>query len=236
MEARTPLRPEDRLIFALDVEDEARARALIAQLRPHVGTFKVGLELLLRGGMDLLRRITDGSSVFVDAKLHDVPATVSRAVRQIVGAGVPVRFITVHDAVRDAVTAAEGRADILLVTVLTSIDPADLGGADAVTARVLSRAAMARADGAAGVVCSPAEAAAVRAQSGDALHVVTPGVRPVWATVSGDDQRRTATAGDAVRAGASHVVVGRPIRDARDPADAARRVVDEIAAALAAPA
>ena len=85
----------DRLIFALDVEDEARARALAAALRPSVGTFKIGLELLMRGGMELARRLTDGSALFIDAKLHDVPATVSRAVAQIVDAGVPERFITV---------------------------------------------------------------------------------------------------------------------------------------------
>lgn len=226
-----PERPEDRLIFALDVEDEHRARELVAKLRPHVGTFKIGLELLSRGGMDLVSRIADGSAVFIDAKLHDVPATVSRAVRRIVEHGVPVRFITVHDAVFEAVSAAQTRAEILLVTVLTSVDPATLGGREALSARVVERAHLARRDGAAGIVCAASELAAVRHATGDDLARVVPGVRPTWAEVRGDDQRRVTTVGDAVRAGATHLVVGRPIRDAADPAEAARRIVDEIAVA-----
>lgn len=221
----------DRLIFALDVEDEARARALVTALRPSVGTFKIGLELLLRGGMDLARRIADGSALFIDAKLHDVPATVSRAVAQIVDAGVPVRFITVHDPVDAAVRAAAGRAGILRITVLTSVAPASVGGDEALARLVVTRAAEAHAQGAVGVVCSPRELALVRAAV-PALQCVTPGVRPTWATVAGDDQQRTATVTDAILAGASHLVVGRPIRDAADPAAAARRVVEEIAGAL----
>ena len=224
-------RPEDALIFALDVEDEARARALVTALRPHVGTFKVGLELLLRGGMDLAARVSDGAALFIDAKLHDVPATVSRAVLRVVESGVPVRFITVHEPVRAAVEAAAGRATILRVTALTSIDPAVLGGPDALTRYVLRRAVEARDEGAGGVVCSPNEARAVREAVGEGTVIVTPGVRPAWATVKGDDQRRTATVGEAIAAGADHIVVGRPIRDAKDPAEAARRVVDEVAAA-----
>lgn len=226
-----PSRPEDALIFALDVEDEARARALVAALRPHVGTFKVGLELLLRGGMDLASRIADGASLFIDAKLHDVPATVSRAVLRVVESGVPVRFITVHEPVRAAVEAAAGRATILRVTALTSIDPARMGGPDALTRYVVERAVEARDEGAGGVVCSPNEARAVRAAVGAGTVIVTPGVRPAWAEVKGDDQRRTATVGEAIAAGADHIVVGRPIRDAKDPVEAARRVVAEVAAA-----
>jgi orotidine-5'-phosphate decarboxylase len=221
----------DRLIFALDVEDEARARALAAALRPSVGTFKIGLELLMRGGMELARRLTDGSALFIDAKLHDVPATVSRAVAQIVDAGVPVRFITVHDPVEAAVRAAAGRAGILRITVLTSTPPSAYGGEDALTRAVVARAVEAHRLGAVGVVCSPRELAAVRAAA-PLLQCVTPGVRPTWASVAGDDQQRTATVTEAIRAGASHLVVGRPIRDASDPSEAARRVVEEILGAL----
>ncbi len=221
----------DRLIFALDVEDEARARTLVAALRPSVGTFKIGLELLLRGGMELARRITDGSSLFIDAKLHDVPATVSRAVAQIVDAGVPVRFITVHDPVDAAVRAANGRAGILRITVLTSVSPASVGGEDALNQLVIKRATEAHAQGAIGIVCSPRELRLVRSAV-PALQCITPGVRPTWASVAGDDQQRTATVTDAIRLGASHLVVGRPIRDASDPASAAHRVVEEIASAL----
>ncbi len=224
------LEPRDRVIFALDVEDELRARALVAALRPYVGTFKVGLELLMRGGMELAARLAGGSALFVDAKLHDVPATVSRSVRQIVRSGAPVRYITVHDAVRDAVDAAAGEAGVLLVTVLTSVDPAAYGGPEALTARVVERALAAQRDGAVGVVCAPTEARAVRAAVGDGFEVVTPGVRPAWAQVAGDDQRRTATAAEALREGASRVVIGRPLRDAPDPATAAAKLVAEIAA------
>ncbi len=224
------LTPRDRVIFALDVEDEARARALVDALKPSVGTFKVGLELLMRGGVELAARLADGAALFIDAKLHDVPATVSRSVRQIVRSTAPVRFITVHDGVASAVEAAEGRAGILLVTVLTSVDPATFGGAERLTARVVERALSAKRDGAAGVVCAPTEARAVRDAVGEGFEVVTPGVRPAWARVEGDDQRRVATAIEAVRAGATRVVIGRPLRDAPDPAAAGARLLSELSA------
>lgn len=219
----------ESLIFALDVDDEARARALVTELGPYVGTFKVGLELLMRGGIPLLDRILDGAEVFVDAKLHDVPATVTRAMRQIVASKNRVRFVTVHNAVRDAVRAADGRAGVLLVSVLTSVDASVFGGPDALTARVVERAREAVSEGAVGLVCSPNEARAVRAVVPEGFAIVTPGVRPAWAQVAGDDQKRTATVAEAIAAGASHVVVGRPIRDAKSPSDAAKRVIDEIA-------
>ncbi len=225
------LTPRDRVIFALDVEDEARARALVAALGPHVGTFKVGLELLMRGGMELAARLTEGAPLFIDAKLHDVPATVSRSVRQIVRSGAPVRYVTVHGAVREAVTAADSKAGVLLVTVLTSVDPASLGGPEALTARVVERALAAKREGAVGVVCAPTEARAVREAVGDAFEIITPGVRPAWAPVAGDDQKRTATAAEALRAGATRVVIGRPLRDAPDPCEAAARLCAELAAA-----
>ncbi len=225
-------RPTDRLIFALDVDDEARARNLVTVLRPEVGTFKVGLELLLRGGMELVTRILEGAEVFIDAKIHDVPMTVTRAVRQVIAGGVRVKYITVHDGVPEAVAAAQGRAGVLLVTVLTSVSPECESHLDELTERVVARAVMAQRDGAVGVVCSPREAQRVRAAVGSGFAVVTPAVRPAWAVVPGDDQKRTATVEEAIRAGASHVVVGRPIRDATSPKDAARRVVDEIAEAL----
>lgn len=220
--------PDDRLIFAVDVADEARAVDLVRRLRPWVGTYKLGLELLMRGGMDLVARIARGAPVFVDAKLHDVPATVARSVRQIVAGANPVRFITVHDAVEAAVEAADGRAGILCVTVLTSEDPAMHGGAEALREKVVARAVAAMARGAAGVVCAPTEARAVRQAIGPLGLIVTPGVRPAWAEVQGDDQRRTATAAEALAEGASMVVVGRPLRDAADPEAAARRLVAEM--------
>ncbi len=225
--------PKDRVIFALDVEDETRARALSAALKPHVGTFKIGLELLMRGGVELAARVTDGAPVFIDAKLHDVPATVRRAVQQIVRSGVTARFITVHDGVHHAVEATEGRAGILLVTVLTSVEVSVYGGPEALTRHVVTRALKARDEGACGVVCAPTEARAVREALGSDFAIVTPGVRPAWATVAGDDQRRTATAAEALSAGASHLVIGRPLRDAPDPAEAARKLIEEITSATA---
>lgn len=225
------LTPRDRVIFALDVEDEARARALVTALAASVGTFKVGLELLMRGGVDLAARLSNGAPLFIDAKLHDVPATVSRSVRQIVRSSAPVRFITVHEGVASAVEAAGGRAGILLVTVLTSVDPSVYGGVERLTERVVERALSAQREGAVGVVCAPTEAAAVRAAVGAEFEVVTPGVRPAWAKVEGDDQRRVATAVEAVRAGASRVVIGRPLRDAQDPAAAAARLLSELSSA-----
>jgi len=218
----------DRVIFAVDVASEDRARALIRQLGPYVGTFKIGLELLLRGGMDLVARVADGAPVFVDAKLHDVPATVARSVRQIVAGPNPVRFVTVHESVAAAVEASEGRAGILLVTVLTSEDPAAHGGPEALQARVVARAVAAMEAGAAGVVCTPTEARAVRDAIGPVGVIVTPGVRPGWAAVEDDDQRRVATPAEAIAAGASMVVVGRPLRDAADPVAAAKRLLAEI--------
>lgn len=224
------LRAEDRLIFALDVDDEDRARALVRRLRPHVGLFKMGLETLMAGGMARVARLAEGHPVFVDAKLHDVPATVARSVRQIVKGPNPVRYITVHNCVREAVEACEGRAAILRVTVLTSIEARDLGGQEALTARVLRRAEEAVRAGAEGVICAPAEVRAVRAALGRDVTVVTPGVRPAWAAVAGDDQARTASPEEAVRAGADRVVVGRPIRDAERPEEAARRIVEALSA------
>jgi orotidine-5'-phosphate decarboxylase len=186
------------------------------------------LELLMRGGINLAVRLCAQTPVFIDAKLHDVPATVSRSVRRIVGAGVAVRYITVHNAVSEAVKATEGHAGILLVTVLTSVEASVLGGHEKLTAQVVERARMAVQEGAVGVVCAPSEAAAVRAVVPLGFEVVTPGVRPAWAHVAHDDQKRTATAVEALRAGASRVVVGRPLRDAPNPAEAAAKLVEEI--------
>lgn len=228
------------LILALDVESAAEARALVDCLGPHVGFYKVGLELYTAAGMDIVHELLDrGKEVFLDLKLYDIPETVRRAVAQVARTG--VRFLTVH-AVESVMRAAqEGRGasgpDILAVTVLTSFGPADLAslGHDcAISELVAIRTRQALAAGVAGVVTSPLEAAAVRSIMGAAGVIVTPGVRSAGSAKG--DQRRIATPAEAIAAGADYLVIGRQITRAPDPAAEALRVLDEIAGACPTPA
>ncbi len=212
------------VIVALDVPDAKQALDLVDRLGDEARIYKLGLELLASGEFwsvaDALR--TRGKAVFADVKLFDIPATVARAVERLASRGVD--FLTVHGnqaILEAAVTAAHGRSRVLAVTVLTCLDEGDvrdLGFACDVTSLVLSRARRALEAGADGVVASVHEAAAVRAALGPRLLVVTPGVRPVANREDpADDQKRTASVEDAARAGADHIVVGRPVRDAADP-------------------
>lgn len=226
--------PRDRLIFALDVADADAARRLIRTLDDEVRFYKLGLELFLSGAYfelaDELR--ASGKQVFADLKLFDVPATVGRAVAQLARRGVD--FITVHgqDAMLREAAANKGDARILAVTALTSLDQGDLDdlGFDCdVGALVLSRARRALALGCDGVVSSGLEAPALRAGVDPALVVVCPGIRPVANT---DDQKRTLSVEQAFANGADYIVVGRPIRDAEDPARAAAQIQGRIRAAV----
>jgi orotidine-5'-phosphate decarboxylase len=231
----------DKLIVALDVPSAADARRLVTALKGHVGLFKVGLELFVSAGPSLVDAIADLSDadIFLDLKLHDIPATVRAA---IAAASKPrVRFLTVHCEQADRlVGSGPGQAapQLLGVTALTSIGQTEMTAAGwyapglTVEELVLRRAAVARDAGCAGVVCSGNEVRAIKQTLGRELLVVTPGIRPAWAAVSGDDQRRAVTPADAIAAGADFIVVGRPIRTAKDPAQAAERVVDELAAAI----
>ncbi len=225
----------DRLIFALDVPDLAAARNLIDQLDGVVGFYKLGLELFMAGaGFTLLDELVRrGARVFVDLKFFDVPATVSRAVAQLADRG--ATFTTVHgnQAMMEAAVAAAGSLQILAVTALTSLDRGDLDdlGFDCdPAALVVSRARRALEAGCAGVVASGMELTAIRAAVDARLLVVTPGVRPVDNRPE-DDQKRIITPRDAIAQGADYLVVGRPIRDAAEPAQAARQIQQEIAAA-----
>jgi len=232
----------ESIIFPLDVPTREEARGLIRELSGCVGMFKVGLELFLHAGPEVVRTVlAEGKArVFLDLKLHDIPATVGRAMARIVDLG--VTFATVHcgespEMLRFAVAGSGGRVGVLGVTVLTSVSLADLGAAgfreDLVTdptALVLERARTAREAGCAGIVCSGREAAMVKARFGSDFVAVTPGIRPSWAG-GGDDQRRVATPAEAVRNGADYLVIGRPIRDAADPRKAALRIAGEIEAA-----
>jgi len=234
--AMQPIPARDRLIVALDLPSVPDAEAMVARLGEGVSFYKVGLELIYAGGIDFARRLVgEGKQVFLDGKLLDIDNTVAGAVRSIVPLG--VTFLTIHaypKAMRAAVEArGEAPLRLLGVTVLTSMDDADLrdaGFAGSAAALVADRAADARAAGMDGIVASPAEAAAVRAVVGPGLAIVTPGVRPAGA--ASGDQKRVATPASAIRAGADYLVVGRPVTTVSDPRAAADGIVAEIETAL----
>ncbi|MDX1577851.1 MAG: orotidine-5'-phosphate decarboxylase [Gemmatimonadota bacterium] len=221
--------PRDRLILALDVPTAQEARDLVDELDDVVAFYKIGLELFLSGGyFDLADWLRErGKRVFADLKLFDVPQTVASAVRQLRERDID--FVTVHgnDAIlRAACAAADGMLGILAVTVLTSLDRADmedLGFQADLSAVVRSRARRAEALGCAGVIASGREAASIRAVVGDRFRIVVPGIRPA-AEAGADDQKRTVDVEDAFGAGADYIVVGRPIRRAPQPRAAAEAV------------
>jgi orotidine-5'-phosphate decarboxylase len=234
--------PKDYLIFPLDVPSEADAKRCVELLADAVGMFKVGIELFVRCGPGIVEfiRSRSASGVFLDLKLHDIPATVARAMTGIAELG--VKLVTVHcgedprmlDA---AVAAAAGRVGVLGITVLTSVSAADIVAAgfredfgSDLLRLVLRRARVAKGAGCAGIVCSALEVGTIKQNFGPDFLAVTPGIRPAWASTSGDDQCRVAAPADAVRAGADYLVIGRPIRDAIDPVAAARRIAAEIEA------
>ena len=227
--------PRDRLIVALDLADTAKAQAMVEQLGDAVSFYKIGLELTYGGGLALAEQLVkDGKQVFLDLKFHDIPNTVARATEQVAALG--ATFLTVH-AFPQTMKAATGALKnsplkILAVTVMTSYDDADLteaGYAMGVKDLVSRRADQAKAAGVHGLILSAEEAAPMRAQLGAAMLLVTPGIRPAGAAIG--DQKRVMTPGDAIRAGADHMVVGRPITQAPDPKAAAQAIVAEIAAA-----
>jgi orotidine-5'-phosphate decarboxylase len=226
---------DSRLIFALDLPTLDEACAMAHAVHDAVGMFKVGLELFVESGPRAVSLVAEtGRPVFLDLKLHDIPETVDRAVGRASALG--ARMLTVHASGGPAMlrratdrAAREGAGlEIVAVTVLTSLDWGDLsaiGMEGGVAGSVERFARMAWAEGVRAFVCSPHEAAALRAALGPEVTLVTPGVR---ASAGGDDQKRTMTAREAIRAGASWVVVGRPIRDAADPLAAARAIATEV--------
>jgi len=228
------LKPRDRLIVALDVSSVEAAQALVTRLGESVTFYKIGYQLAFGGGLSYAQSLIDaGKQVFIDLKLHDIGNTVAQGVKSVARLG--ATFLTVHaypQTMKAAVEAREGRLRILAVTVLTSLDDADLeaaGYATTVTALVAHRAAQARDIGVDGLVCSPEEAATVRGIVGDRLCLVTPGIRPAGAEAG--DQKRIATPAAAIAAGADYLVVGRPIIAAPDPRTAAEAIVAEISKA-----
>ena len=227
----------DRLILALDVADFDSAKSLVTKLGDSITHYKIGLELAMTPEyFPLMRWLLDQDKrVFADLKLHDIPATVGAAVRQLRNCG--ATLLTVH-AERGVVEAAAEHAGehlkVLAVTVLTSISQRDLTEAGIPTPLeelVRTRAQLAVAAGADGVVASGHEAAALRSAIGAEPLIVTPGIRPAFATAT-QDQARVVTPQAAFERGASHIVVGRPIRSAADPRAAAEAIQAEIATAL----
>jgi orotidine-5'-phosphate decarboxylase len=226
-----PIDPAQRLIVALDVATSAEALDLVDALGPHAGVYKIGMELLTSGDFfGLLGQLHgQGKQVFVDLKFFDVPATVASAVRGL--ARHPATFCTIHgnDAMMRAAAKVKGGLKLLAVTALTSLDQGDLDDlgfqCDARTL-VLSRARAALAAGCDGVVSSGLEAADLRAELDHRLLVVCPGIRPI---ANSDDQKRTVDVRQAFENGADYIVVGRPIRDAADPRQAAADIQATIA-------
>ncbi len=232
----SPLPADDRLIVALDLPDAVAGLDLVDRIGDAASFYKIGLGMLTGGGLALARELKDerGARVFLDMKLFDIGATVEAAVRGL--ARFELDFLTVHGdpQVVAAAAQAKGRMRILAVTVLTSMDRADLDAAavapGTVAEIVALRAARAFDAGADGVIASPAEASSVRALPEAAGKlIVTPGVRPQGAAAG--DQKRIATPRDAIAAGADHVVIGRPIHGSPDPRAAAQAILRDLAGA-----
>lgn len=225
---------DPRLIVGLDVPTVAEAEARVAQIGDEAVFFKIGYQLAFAGGLSLARDLkASGRKVFLDMKLLDIDNTVAKGVESIVKMGVDM--LTLHaypKAMRAAVEAARGSELCLLgVTVLTSMDAGDLeeaGYGSSPDELVLRRAAQARDCGMGGIVCAATEAAAVRKAVGPGMAIVTPGIRP--AGEDHGDQKRVMTPADALSAGATHLVVARPIVAAEDPAAAARKIRMEMQA------
>ena len=238
--------PGDRLLVALDVDTADRALALADQLHGVAGGLKVGSRLFTMAGPDLVRRLVEsGARVFLDLKFHDIPNTVAQAVDAAVRTG--AWMINVHAsggvpmmqaaarAAAEAATAGGRPAPVLIaVTVLTSMDEAALiqtGVTRPLLDHVLMLARMAHAAGMQGVVASPHETAAIRRACGPDFAIVTPGIRGASAGQEKNDQARTMGPAEAVRAGATYIVIGRPIIAAPDPKAAAQAIVEELSSA-----
>jgi orotidine-5'-phosphate decarboxylase len=228
--------PRERLIVALDVSSAAAAQKIVAAVGDSAFTYKVGMQLYTAVGPAVVRDlVAAGRRVFLDLKYHDIPNTVAAAVREAAQLG--VNMLTVHAsgggkmlrAATEAARQVNPSLLVLAVTVLTSIDDIELekiGVRARVVDHVLRLTALAIADGCGGVIASPLEASELRRELGHNFAIVTPGVRPSGSTM--DDQARIATPAEAIASGATHIVVGRPITAAANPAEEARAILGQI--------
>lgn len=235
---------KDYIVFPLDVPTPEEARNLVDLLANDVGMFKIGLELFIRSGPELVRWVQSAGAakVFLDLKLHDIPITVKRAMAQVAELG--VHFATVHcgesrSMLEAAVEGAAGKVHVLGVTVLTSVSSLDISDAGyrniyAADLRqlVLKKASMAKEAGCSGIVCSGQEVEGIKAEFGVGFQAGTPGIRPLGRQVAADDQSRVVTPAMAVNLGSDYLVIGRPIRDAADPQAMARAIAGEIQAVM----
>lgn len=236
------MKPQDRIILALDVDSEAQALNLVEKLADSVGAFKVGMQLYNQLGPSIVRRIQDlGGRVFVDLKFHDIPNTVAGAAKVMTGlncfmfnvhaSGGREMMAAAMKAVREESTRLGCEPPLVLaVTVLTSISEQQLHD-DMFVSRSLEQtvvgwAQMAKECGMNGVVCSPREIAPIRQACGSDFVIVTPGIRPLWSEKN--DQKRITTPREALKIGADYMVIGRPITAASDPREAARRIIEEL--------
>ena len=231
--------PENPVFVAFDTADLDQAIAWADAVRPSVGGIKLGLEFFNANGPDGVRRIVDlGLPVFLDLKFHDIPNTVAGAVHTVAGLGAAIVNVHASGAAAMLTAATEAAAGygadrplVIAVTVLTSLDDADLasvGQTGPAAAQVERLARLSQTCGLDGVVCSPAEITAVRAACGEEFRLIVPGIRPDWA--SAGDQKRIMTPRQARDLGADVLVIGRPITGADDPAAAAARIADELGA------
>jgi len=225
------------ILCAIDTPDSGAARRLVAAIGPFVGGIKLGLEFFTANGREAVRLVAGAAPLFLDLKLHDIPNTVAGAVRA--AAPLEPALLTVHcaggtammTAAAEAAASGVGRTKIIGVTVLTSLDDADLasvGQNGPALDQVRRLAGLARAAGLDGVVCSPHEVTALRRDCGQGFLLVVPGIRPATAARS-DDQKRVMTPREALDAGADYLVIGRPITAAPDAAAACRAILAEIA-------
>lgn len=230
------IRAEDRLIFALDLPSTSEALAFVQSIESTVHFFKIGIELYAGGGLDLIPGLVGaGNRIFLDLKYYDVPETVKRAVTRVASLG--ASFLTIHGNQKIIRAAVEGRGDsslqLLAVTALTSLDREDMeemGYSGTIEDLVMRRAEKAKESGCDGVIASPREAAEIRRRTGEDFLIVTPGIRPAGRSL--DDHKRSGTPTEAIQDGADYLVVGRPIRNAPNPREAAKAIIEEMQSAF----
>lgn len=235
---------KDYIVFSLDVPSLKEAKQYVALLSEYVGMFKVGFELLISSGPEIIKMIkTSGKAkIFLDLKLYDIPATVSRAMASIADLGVD--FATVHcgenkEMLDAAVAGSAGKVGVVGVTVLTSVEEEDIDDAgfhsefsSDISLLVMKRAQMAKNAGCVGVVCSGLEVKMIKENFGKGFVALTPGIRPFREGMKEDDQRRITTPAQAIENGSDYLIIGRPIRDAKNPQKAASNIAEEIEAVL----